>query len=63
MKIIDVRYYDQLPDVRVLIVSTMPEAVSEDVRVFWTDAEGISAEQRMDKRIAEKYRITGRTAT
>ena len=46
MKITDGRYYDTLADGRVLIVSTMPEAVSEDVRVFWPDADGITADQR-----------------
>lgn len=46
MKITDGQFYDLLPDGRALIVSPMPESVSEDVRVFWPDADGISADQR-----------------
>ena len=41
------RYYDTLPDGRVLIVSPIPDEVDETgVRVLWSDREEITAEQR-----------------
>lgn len=41
------RYYDTLPDGRVLIVSPMPDgADGEDVRVLWQDVDEITADQR-----------------
>ena len=46
MKITDGTYYDLLPDGRVLIATTMPDSVAEDVRVFWPDRDEISGDQR-----------------
>lgn len=41
------KYYDTLPDGRVLIVSPMPDGADEtEVRVLWQDREEITAEQR-----------------
>ena len=41
------RYYDTLPDGRVLIVSPIPDEVDETgVRVLWSDREEITADQR-----------------
>ena len=41
------RYYDTLPDGRVLIVSPIPDDVDETgVRVLWSDREEITADQR-----------------
>ena len=46
MKITDGKLYQFMPGGRALILTSMPEAVSEDVRVFWPDQDGISADQR-----------------
>ena len=41
------RYYDTLPDGRVLIAATLPEGADvEDCRVIFSDMDGITAEQR-----------------
>ena len=41
------KYYDTLPDGRVLIVSPMPDGADDsEVRVLWQDQEEITAEQR-----------------
>jgi hypothetical protein len=41
------RYYDTLPDGRVLIVSPMPDGADDtEVRVLWQDQEEITTEQR-----------------
>ena len=46
MKITNGRIKDILPDGRVLIVTTMPYNVADEVRVFWPDRDEISGEQR-----------------
>ena len=46
MKITDGRVMDLTQDGRVMIVTTMPEDVAEDVRVFWPDRDEITPDQR-----------------